>query len=80
VQTLIRARPRIVVELHPTHWLELGTTESKFTRLLDQTGYRYVALEEQKNAMREYGHVLLEPVHRSAEFVAKCRKESRNDS
>lgn len=80
VQTMIRARPRIIVELHPMHWPELGTTGPGFTRLLDQTGYRCVPLEGQESAMREYGHALLQPLPEKAELVAKGGKESGNDS
>jgi FkbM family methyltransferase len=60
--TLIQGRPRVVVEMHPTIWPEIGATRAQAERLLAELRYQINPLEGQGDPLAQYGHVILRPV------------------
>ncbi|MFO0810548.1 MAG: FkbM family methyltransferase [Gemmataceae bacterium] len=61
-KVLERHRPVLVIELHPMNWAEIGLRREALAGLIADLGYRLIALENQSDALSEYGHVALEPL------------------
>ncbi|HVZ23747.1 MAG TPA: FkbM family methyltransferase [Vicinamibacterales bacterium] len=59
--TLLRRRPPVVVELHAASWAGVGESAERAEALVRELGYRAIALDGQRTALRQSGHVLLEP-------------------
>lgn len=57
---LSACRPRLLVEVHPMNWDEIGESADSATKLLSRLGCRITPLEGQKSALTEYGHIALE--------------------
>lgn len=65
MRTLAKAHPRIVVEFHPMLWDETGTSSEEIRALIEEAAYACTPLSGQRDAFQEYGHVALEPIHKT---------------
>ena len=59
--TIERCKPLLVVEMHPMNWPDINLTPEQVEAELTDLGLRAVALEKQRDPLREYGHVVLLP-------------------
>jgi FkbM family methyltransferase len=60
-QILVHHRPTVVVEMHPMNWPEIGVTREQAAGLLGELNYRMIPLDDQRDPLAEYGHIVLEP-------------------
>lgn len=58
-ETILLARPRIVVEMHPFLWESAGTSREEFAGLLRELGLRADPLSNQADPWAENGQVVL---------------------
>jgi FkbM family methyltransferase len=59
-RTLMRHRPRVVIEVHPMNWPDAGVDRRTAEELLSELGCRAIPIDGQADPLAELGHVILE--------------------
>jgi len=64
-RTIERHSPRIVLELHPMNWPDIGWNSELTRQFFSELNYDVRALNEDRDPFSSYGHVALEPRERA---------------
>ena len=59
--TLRHFRPKLLVEMHPMNWPEIGITASEITEFISHLDYQIVPLKNGEDPFSAYGHAVLVP-------------------
>ena len=61
-ETIARHKPLLVIEMHPMNWPDINLSPEQVEAELAALGLRAVPLEQQRDPIREYGHVVLQTI------------------